>query len=63
MGAQTHTDTHRHKGKHTQSVRSSLMGLRLGPLCATSENTGPSARYTPNCMVGLEPMIFRLTVS
>ena len=24
------------------------MGLRLGTLCATSENTGPSARHTPN---------------
>ena len=46
----THTHTHT---KRT-NVRSSPNGdmpppdqLRLGPLCATSRNTGPSARQTP----------------
>ena len=39
--------------KKTKNVRSSLTGyappdqIRLGPLCATSGNTGPSARQTP----------------
>ena len=45
---------HRHaRTQRTKDVRCPLIGyvlpgqLRLGPLCATSGNAGPSARQTP----------------